>query len=142
MESSIFTKIINREIPAEIIFENEQVISILDINPNNVGHALVIPKKHSQNILDTNPEILCEMMRIVKHITPAILKYVNSNDFNLHVNNGEYSGQVIYHLHFHIIPRFENDGLQNWHNVINQKNEERSKLAKSIREHLFQEDFR
>ena len=110
----VFCKIINGEIPANKIYEDDKVLAFLDINPVNPGHTLVIPKKHSENLIDTADEDLCAIIKAVKKIAPAIVKTVEAGGFNLGVNNGAAAGQLVNHLHFHIMPRSDNDGLELW----------------------------
>ena len=115
MQDCVFCKIINREIPADTIYENEQVLAFLDISPTNPGHTLIIPKAHHETILDCPLEIQTAMMKTLQLITPAILKAVNSDGFNINVNTKPVAGQVVPHYHLHIIPRHEGDGLELWH---------------------------
>ena len=116
MNDCLFCKIIKKEIPCEKLYEDENIFIFLDINPVNPGHCLVIPKKHFVNILDTPEEVLSHMIKGVKKIAPIILRTVNATDFCLGSNNGKFAGQVIYHIHFHVIPRFENDNHVHWKN--------------------------
>jgi histidine triad (HIT) family protein len=106
---NIFLKIINREIPANIIYEDDLVIAFLDIVPVNKGHALVVPKKHFVNILDGDPDTLAHMMKISQKVAQAQVKELGAEGFNLVVNNGIAGGQEVMHSHFHIIPRYLND---------------------------------
>lgn len=106
---NIFLKIINREIPAHIIYEDDLVIAFLDIVPVNKGHALVVPKKHFVNILDGDPEILAHMMKVVQKIAQAQVKELRAEGFNLVVNNGVAGGQEVMHSHFHVVPRYLGD---------------------------------
>jgi len=110
----IFCKIIAKEIPSEIIYENDKVFAFLDTNPVNPGHTLVIPKTHNENLIDTEDELLCEIILTVKKIAPAIIKAVGAEGYNLGVNSGTVAGQVVFHTHFHIMPRFEGDGHRHW----------------------------
>jgi histidine triad (HIT) family protein len=114
VEDCIFCKIINKEIPADIIFEDDEVLAFLDIHPVNKGHTLLIPKKHFPNLLHTDDEVLGSLIVHVKKIAGAILQATGADAFNLGVNTGSASGQVVFHTHLHIIPRFSNDGLKNW----------------------------
>ena len=114
-ESCIFCKIIAGEIPAYKVYEDDDVLAFLDITPVNSGHTLVIPKKHYPNLLELPEEMACKIVSIIKKITPAILAGVVAKDFNLGLNNGKLSGQVVDHLHWHIMPRFEGDGYDLWH---------------------------
>ncbi len=106
---NIFLKIINREIPANIIYEDDLVIAFLDIVPVNKGHALVVPKKHFVNILDGDPDTLAHMMKISQKIAQAQVKELGAEGFNLVVNNGVAGGQEVMHSHFHVVPRYLGD---------------------------------
>lgn len=112
--SCLFCKIINHNIPANIIYEDERVIAFLDIAPVNFGHTLVVPKEHHADLLSTPPELACYCVEIIKKITPAILKGVKADSFNIGINNGKTAGQVVDHLHWHIMPRFKNDNYELW----------------------------
>lgn len=106
---NIFLRIINREIPANIIYEDDLVIAFLDIAPVNKGHTLVVPKKHFVNIQDGDPEILAHMIKIVQKIAQAQVKELGAEGFNLVVNNGIAGGQEVMHSHFHVVPRYLGD---------------------------------
>lgn len=110
----IFCKIIAGEIPSYKVFENEHVFAFLDIHPNNPGHTLVIPKQHFENLLETPPGILHHITDAVQAIAPQVMDVVGAHGFNMVVNTGAVSGQVVMHMHTHIIPRFDNDGLRHW----------------------------
>lgn len=105
--STIFTKIINREIPADIVYEDDVVVAFLDIRPVKKGHVLVVPKKEFENIFDGDPEILAHMMRVAQKIGKSLIKAVGAQGVNLVMNNGEEAGQEVPHAHLHIIPRFK-----------------------------------
>ena len=96
----IFCKIANKEIPANIMFENEQIIAFKDLNPKANTHLLVIPKQHFENLskIDDNNLIL-ELILGIKEITE---KY-NISDYKVQTNNGKGAGQEVFHLHFHIL---------------------------------------
>ena len=110
----IFCKIAEGKIPASKVYENKDVIAFLDISPVNKGHVLVLPKQHFENLQKIPEALLCETVKAVKKIAPAVLKAVNAPAFNLSLNNGKEAGQLVPHLHFHIMPRFEKDGLGAW----------------------------
>jgi histidine triad (HIT) family protein len=105
----VFCDIINGKSEAEILYQNENVISFLDIRPVNYGHALVIPKKHYDNFLSVPAEELKHLMKGLQFITSAVMESINSDGFNLIVNSGKAAGQSVFHFHFHIIPRYTND---------------------------------
>ncbi len=108
----IFCDIVNRKSNAEILYENEKIISFLDINPMNYGHALVIPKHHYENFLQVPGEYLQEMINGTRIISNAVIKSLKPDGFNIVANNGRAAGQSVFHFHFHIIPRFHDDGFK------------------------------
>jgi histidine triad (HIT) family protein len=110
MQDCIFCKIIKKEIPSGKIYEDEVAFAFLDINPVTVGHTLVVPKKHFQNIYDLPEDISAHLMRVVKKISTAFKKS-GSDGINVIINNEKIAGQVIPHYHIHVIPRFTNDNL-------------------------------
>lgn len=110
----IFCKIIAREIPAEIVFENDSCLAFLDIYPSNPGHTLIIPKSHHENLLVTPREIAHELLDIVQKLTPRIMRAVEAQGANVIINMHPASGQVIMHTHYHVVPRFIDDGLQHF----------------------------
>lgn len=114
MGNCVFCKIINGEIPSNKVFENKNIVAFLDIRPVNPGHTLVVAKQHKENMLDTPEETLKELIVITKKLANAIIEAVNTNSFNIHINNNKAAGQAVPHIHFHIIPRFENDGRRLW----------------------------
>ena len=114
MQDCIFCKISTGEIPSDKIYEDEQVFAFLDIRPVNKGHALVVPKKHAKDFLEVDAATLTETVTRVQKIAKAVMKATGAGGFNLHVNTGSAAGQVVFHLHFHIIPRFEGDGIKMW----------------------------
>lgn len=110
----IFCKIIKGELPSVKVYEEEKVLAFLDISPVNPGHTLVVPKEHFENILDTPEEVLSDLIKAVKKVAPAVLKGTGTTAFNLGVNNGSAAGQVVQHIHFHIMPRYQGDGYKLW----------------------------
>jgi histidine triad (HIT) family protein len=106
---TIFTKIINREIPAHIIYEDEVVLAFLDITPVNHGHTLVIPKKPFVNIFDADSETFAHMHKVAIVVALALKKAGLADGVNLVTNNGEAAGQEVFHSHLHVIPRKNGD---------------------------------
>lgn len=111
----IFCKIIAGELPSLKVYEDEETLAFLDIHPVNPGHTLVVPKKHSQNIFDVATADWVSVTKIVLHLAHAIEKAVSADGININMNNREHAGQVVDHLHVHIIPRFKGDGFKLWH---------------------------
>jgi len=109
----IFCKIIKGEIPCYKIYEDDNVISFLDINPVTKGHLLVIPKKHITRFKDLNDNTCISLFNAIKKILEKIENNI-SKHYNISINQGKFAGQIVDHLHIHIIPRYENDGLEMW----------------------------
>ena len=107
----IFCKIINGEIPSLKIYENEYVYSFLDINPCSIGHTLIIPKKHFENIFDMDEQYASEIFKAATHISNLLKEKLNADGVNLINNSGEVAHQAVFHFHLHVIPRYKNDGL-------------------------------
>ncbi len=110
----IFCKIINGEIPCYKVYEDGNVLAFLDIKPLNPGHTLVVPKKHYENLEEINEEDLTALILAIKKIGRIIKEKLGVAGYNVSENNGSVAGQEVPHLHFHIIPRHENDGLGPW----------------------------
>ena len=105
----IFCKIVAGEIPSSKIYEDEKILGFLDINPAKKGHCLVLPKEHYENIFDVSDDVLSETVAVVKKVALAVQKETASDGVNILQNNNRAAGQLVPHIHFHIIPRFEND---------------------------------
>ena len=114
MTDCIFCKIITQEIPSHVVFDGGDTLAFLDVHPTTKGHTLVIAKEHTANFLETTPETLHAISDAVQKIAPAIMQAVGAQGCNIAINNGAAAGQVIFHLHWHIIPRHGDDGLKPW----------------------------
>ena len=110
----VFCKIVAKQIPSEIVYEEAKVIAILDINPNKQGHTLVIPKVHSDNMANALDADIAALTSAVKKLAPLIVAATGAQGWNMEANNGNAAGQVIMHTHWHIIPRHAADGLKHW----------------------------
>lgn len=108
----VFCKIVRHELPAQVLYENERVISILDINPIHYGHALVIPKAHCIDFLHVPEEDLHHVLHTAQVVARAIVKTLNLDGFNFFSNNGRIAGQSVFHFHLHVTPRYMNDNIQ------------------------------
>jgi histidine triad (HIT) family protein len=109
-EECIFCKIVNGEVPSYKVFENEGTVAILDGFPEMDGHTLVIPKKHCENIFDADKKTLEEVIEAARQVSLLMKENFGVDGVNVANNSGKDAGQVVSHLHFHILPRFENDG--------------------------------
>ncbi|MBP3275079.1 MAG: HIT family protein [Butyrivibrio sp.] len=110
MDSCIFCKIANGEIPSNTIYEDDKFRVILDNGPATKGHALVIPKEHYANLFEMPQDLLADAAVVAKKVASNIKDKLSCDGLNLVQNNGETAGQTVMHFHLHIIPRYENDG--------------------------------
>jgi len=111
VDDCLFCQIVQKKIQANIVYEDQNYIAILDIHPANKGHVLVIPKNHIDDFLKMDEEHTKELFSVVQRVANGVKKATNSDALNIVQNNGAAAGQAIPHVHVHIIPRFEKDGL-------------------------------
>ncbi len=114
MSNCVFCKIVAWETPSQRVYEDDEFIAFLDINPVNFGHTLVIPREHYANFQVTPEQTLAGMMKIAKKIAPAMTTAMNAPAFNVTFNSGQEAGQAVDHVHLHIIPRYADDGHKSW----------------------------
>ena len=135
-EPCIFCKIVRKQAPASIVYEDETVMVFLDIRPLNIGHTLVIPKAHCVDIFDIPETLQSQVHKVTKQVSFAVKKATNADGISIIQQNGKAAGQDIFHLHVHVVPRFEGQKLPPFSDL---KEVERAKLdglAKKIRQHL------
>ena len=108
-DDCIFCKIAAGEIPSRKIYEDSDLIAIMDLNPTSKGHSLIIPKEHCTNIYDIDEDIAAKVMKTAKKLATKMTVALNCDGFNLLQNNGETAGQTMFHFHMHLIPRYEGD---------------------------------
>ncbi len=108
----LFCKIVSGDIPCTKIYENDKVLSFMDINPINDGHVLVIPKNHGATIHDLPQSDYLAVMSATQEIAKSVKKALNPDGMNIFQLNGEAANQVVPHLHVHILPRWSGDGLE------------------------------
>lgn len=108
----IFCKIVKGELPCYKVYEDSNFLAFLDISPINQGHTLLISKKHFETVLDINETDFGKMMKMGKKLSAKIIKVVNADGFELRINNKKAAGQIVPHLHLHIMPRFNKDRLK------------------------------
>ncbi len=112
MDECLFCKIVAGEKPSKKILESENFIVVEDTFPKLKGHSLVISKKHYETFLDMPSEIYEELLKVCKKTASKIVEEVGADGFNLIVNNGKVAGQIIPHVHWHILPRKKDDGFE------------------------------
>ena len=140
MSECIFCQIVQKQVMASIIYEDEQVAAFLSHRPVNAGHTLVVPKKHYKNIFEISEKEAAYLFMITKRIAQAVEDAMGAEGIRIVQNNGEAAGQVIFHLHVHIIPlkphnQFSHDGT--YRDPTQQRNSEAlEKDAERIKRHL------
>jgi histidine triad (HIT) family protein len=105
--SNVFAKILRGEIPSQRVFEDNDTIVIMDIMPRGPGHVLVIPKAACRNMLDVPPDALAAVAHTTQVMARAVMKAFGADGVTIQQFNESAGGQVVFHLHVHIIPRFE-----------------------------------
>ena len=137
MSDCIFCKIANKEIPATVVFEDDDLLVFMDIGPIIKGHALVIPKKHYDPVTKTPDDLLAKLHLAAKRIAQAQMNGLGADGVNIMQNNGTAAGQEVPHIHVHVIPRFEGDGHHwNWNAKKYGDFDEMAELADKMRKHL------
>ena len=106
-DSNVFAKILRGELPAQKVYETEHVLAFMDIMPRGDGHALVVPKAAARNILDVEPDVLSELIKAVQVVAKASKQAFGADGVTVQQFNESAGGQVVFHIHFHVIPRFD-----------------------------------
>ena len=110
-DDCIFCKLANGVFPTSTVYEDNDFKAILDISPSAKGHTLVIPKDHMADLLEADEETLGKALKVVQKVAKAVKESMGADGVNILQNNGTAAGQSVFHLHFHIIPRYDNDSL-------------------------------
>lgn len=111
-DNCIFCKLANKDIPTNIIYEDDRFTVILDASPATKGHALILPKNHAANIYELPDEDASAVFVLAKKLATKMTEILHCDGFNIVQNNGEVAGQTVFHFHMHLIPRYLNDGNQ------------------------------
>jgi histidine triad (HIT) family protein len=135
-ESCIFCKIVQKQTPSSTIYEDEAVMVFVDIRPLNIGHTLIIPKAHFVDIFDIPYDLLSRVHKVSKQIASAVKKATNADGISIIQQNGKAAGQDIFHLHVHVIPRFEGQKLQSFSELREVDRASLDEMAKKIKQHL------
>ena len=106
-DGNVFAKVLRGDLPSHRLYEDDAVIAIMDVMPTTDGHSLVIPKAASRNILDADPESLKRSITVVQKLAGAVKKAFQSDGVAVYQFNEQASGQSVFHLHFHVVPRFD-----------------------------------
>ena len=135
-ESCIFCKIVRKQAPVSIIYEDETVMAFLDIRPLNEGHTLVVPKKHYVDIFDTPEYQLNKVHTTAKIVSIAVKKTTNADGISVIQQNGKAAGQDIFHFHVHVVPRFEGQKLPSFSALEEVERVKLDSIAKTIKQQL------
>lgn len=111
-DNNIFAKILRGEIPSHRVYEDENTVAFMDVMPQAPGHVLVIPKSPSRNILDADPAVLATLVPVVQKVARAVSRAFDADGVFIAQFNEPAAGQTVFHLHFHVIPRYENSSLR------------------------------
>ncbi len=107
-------KIVRRELPADIVYEDDDTLAFLSTGPVTPGHTLVIPKRPARNIFDIDSTSFATVMETVRKIAPAVRDAVGAQGVHINSNHEPEAGQVVFHLHMHIVPRHERSEFEFW----------------------------
>ncbi len=124
VENCLFCKIIAHEVSAEIVYEDNASLGVMDIHPRSAGHVFMIPKKHYATLIDMPAEEVGPLFVAVKNVTAQIARALHPDGFTIGINHGRAGGQEIDHLHIHIMPRMTGDGGSAVQGVVGAKSDE------------------
>ena len=110
----IFCRIVNGDIPCARVYEDDAVLAFLDLGPMTRGHTLVVPRKHCESLLDFPAEEAPALISALQKVGSAVMRAVGAQGFHVLQNNFPAAGQTVFHLHWHVIPRTEGDGMALW----------------------------
>lgn len=135
-EDGIFMKIVRRELPAHIVYEDEKTLAFLSTGANAPGHTLVIPKTPARNVFDVDQETFASVMETVRKIAPAVRDAMGAKGVHINSNHEPEAGQEVFHLHVHIIPRASRESFDFCWPRLSPSDEERAEAAERIRAKL------
>ena len=131
-DDCIFCKLANGVFPTNSIYEDEDFNVILDAGPATKGHALILPKEHYANLFELPDETASKVMVLAKKMATHMKEKLNCDGFNLVQNNGPCAGQTVFHFHYHLIPRYEDDGQNILWEPTSPKEEDQKELCKLL----------
>jgi histidine triad (HIT) family protein len=134
--SCVFCNIARKQASASLVYEDEKVIAFLDTKPLNEGHTLVIPKEHYETIYEIPEEQIAYLHRIVKRTALAVKKATRADGISIFQQNGKAAGQEIFHLHVHVVPRYEGQKLPRFGEIPEAEREKLNQVATNLRQHI------
>lgn len=135
-EDCIFCKIIRNEIPSSRIYSDDQIIAFLDLAPTAKGHTLVVPRAHYATMFDVPPELGGAVLSACQRVGRALMDEFGAGGINVGQNNFAPAGQMVFHVHWHVIPRFEGDGFSHWAQGAYSSREEMAEVAQRLSKRL------
>ena len=120
----------------DVVYEDEEALAFMDIRPVSEGHTLVIPKEHYVDIYDTPADLLAHLHKVTKHVALAVKQATGAHGISIVQQNGKAAGQDIFHIHVHIIPRFEGHRMPHFSDLRVASRESLDRVAVEIRKHL------
>jgi histidine triad (HIT) family protein len=135
-DSCVFCRIAQKQVPASLVYEDEQVVAFLDIRPLNEGHTLVISKSHYENVFDVPEKLNAYIHGVTKQIAIAVKKATNADGISIVQQNGKAANQDVPHLHVHVIPRYEGQKMPSFSETSEANREQLSQTATKIRKNL------
>jgi histidine triad (HIT) family protein len=142
MSSCIFCSIVQGTIPCALVYSTTNTMAFLDIAPVHPGHILVIPKAHYATLWDLPAELGCELVGAMQQISNALCRALRAPGLNVMMNNHKVAGQLVDHAHFHLIPRYEGDGLRLWPQSAYPSLEKMQEVAAAIKAAVTEESRR
>ncbi|MFP4167272.1 MAG: HIT family protein [Desulfonatronovibrionaceae bacterium] len=133
MHDCIFCRVVQGEIPSKTVLETETVLGFLDISPVQPGHTVLIPKKHYPTLLDVPADLGKSLLAAQKEIAAAMMSGLFADGVNLGMNVHEAAGQLVFHAHFHLIPRYRGDNLSLWKQGVYESDQAMEEAAAGIR---------
>jgi histidine triad (HIT) family protein len=131
-----FCNIVTHTLPAEVLFENDRVISILDIHPIHHGHALIIPKRHCVDFLSLPDEDFHDLLHATQVVARALVEGLQLEGFNIFSNNGRIAGQSVFHFHMHVTPRYPGDDIRFVLQLKSYSGDAMAEYGRQIRMHI------
>lgn len=135
-ESCVFCRIVCKQASGSIVYEEEQVLAFLDINPLNEGHTLIIPKDNYANVFDIPEELVAHAYRVVKRVTFAVKEATRADGISIIQQNGKAADQKVFHLHVHVIPRFEGQKLTRFRKLAKADRKKLDQIVANIKSHM------
>lgn len=135
-DACIFCRIARKQAPASVVYEDEAVLAFLDIKPLSEGHTLVIPKEHYATVFDIPEELVAQLHKVVKRVALAVREVTKADGISIIQQNGKAADQDVFHLHVHVIPRFEGQKLTRFRETVETERENLNQVAVNIRRHV------